>query len=117
MSRKMDMFSPKTLRLARILLLALSFCCFIVFTNLSLQNNTIDISQLAETISTPVIVVIHTVFNLLGMIFAPPGLLVSTLYQVQMGAKQHKLQTGTLVQALDQWEEGFLALGLHLLWL
>ncbi|KAF7693783.1 hypothetical protein HF521_007536 [Silurus meridionalis] len=54
--QKMDIFSPKKLRPASILLLALSFCGFVAFTNLSLQNNTIGTYQLAKAMTTPVMV-------------------------------------------------------------
>lgn len=60
--QKMDIFSPKSLRPTKIVLLALSFCGFVVFTNLSLQNNTIGTYQLAKAMTTPVIIVIQTLY-------------------------------------------------------
>lgn len=62
MCQKMDMFSPKSLRPSKIILLALSFCGFVVFTNLSLQSNTIGTYQLAKAMTTPVIIVIQTMY-------------------------------------------------------
>uniref|UniRef100_A0A671QMY7 Solute carrier family 35 member E3 n=1 Tax=Sinocyclocheilus anshuiensis TaxID=1608454 RepID=A0A671QMY7_9TELE len=62
MCQKMDIFSPKSLRPSKIILLALSFCGFVVFTNLSLQSNTIGTYQLAKTMTTPVIIVIQTMY-------------------------------------------------------
>lgn len=53
-------FSPKSLQPAQVLPLALSFCGFVVFTNLSLQSNTIGTYQLAKAMTTPVIVVIQS---------------------------------------------------------
>ncbi|KTG35266.1 hypothetical protein cypCar_00008614 [Cyprinus carpio] len=124
--QKMDIFSPKSLRPSKIILLALSFCGFVVFTNLSLQSNTIGTYQLAKTMTTPVIIVIQTLyyrktfstkikltlvpitlgvvlnsyydvkFNLLGMIFATLGVFVTSLYQVWVGAKQHELQVNSM---------------------
>ncbi|KAI5093857.1 solute carrier family 35 member E3, partial [Silurus meridionalis] len=124
--QKMDIFSPKKLRPASILLLALSFCGFVAFTNLSLQNNTIGTYQLAKAMTTPVIILIQTTFygksfstkikltlvpitlgvvlnsyydvkfNLLGMVFATLGVLVTSLYQVWVGAKQHELQVNSM---------------------
>uniref|UniRef100_A0A672Q6T6 Solute carrier family 35 member E3-like n=1 Tax=Sinocyclocheilus grahami TaxID=75366 RepID=A0A672Q6T6_SINGR len=112
MCQKMDIFSPKSLRPSKIILLALSFCGFVVFTNLSLQSNTIGTYQLAKVMTTPVIIVIQTLhyrktfstkikltlvpitlgvilnsyydvkFNLLGMSFATLGVFVTSLYQV-----------------------------------
>ncbi len=60
--QKMDIFSPKSLRPSKIILLALSFCGFVVFTNLSLQCNTIGTYQLAKVMTTPVIIVIQTMY-------------------------------------------------------
>ncbi|MBN3313562.1 S35E3 protein, partial [Atractosteus spatula] len=124
--QKMDIFAPKSLQPTKILLLALSFCGFVVFTNLSLQNNTIGTYQLAKAMTTPVIIVIQTVyykktfstkikltlipitlgvilnsyydvrFNVLGMVFATLGVLVTSLYQVWVGAKQQELQVNSM---------------------
>ncbi|KAL6459818.1 hypothetical protein MHYP_G00315770 [Metynnis hypsauchen] len=123
---KMDIFSPKNLRPTKIILLALSFCGFVAFTNLSLQNNTIGTYQLAKAMTTPVIIVIQTLyyrktfslkikltlvpitlgvilnsyydvrFNLLGIVFATLGVFVTSLYQVWVGAKQHELQVNSM---------------------
>lgn len=60
--QKLDIFAPKSLPPSKLLLLALSFCGFVVFTNLSLQNNTIGTYQLAKAMTTPVIIVIQTLF-------------------------------------------------------
>lgn len=124
--QKMDIFSPKQLRPSKIILLALSFCGFVAFTNLSLQNNTIGTYQLAKAMTTPVIIFIQTVyykktfstkikltlvpitlgvilnsyydvrFNFLGIVFATLGVLVTSLYQVWVGAKQHELQVNSM---------------------
>lgn len=59
---RMDLFSPKSLPLRRIVLLALSFCGFVAFTNLSLQNNSIGTYQLAKAMTTPVIILIQTTY-------------------------------------------------------
>ncbi|GCB86926.1 hypothetical protein scyTo_0027641, partial [Scyliorhinus torazame] len=58
--RSLNIFSPKSLRAAHVLPLALSFCGFVVFTNLSLQNNSIGTYQLAKALTTPVIIAIQT---------------------------------------------------------
>lgn len=58
--QKLNIFAPKSLPLSKLLLLALSFCGFVVFTNLSLQNNTIGTYQLAKAMTTPVIIAIQT---------------------------------------------------------
>ncbi|XP_041636199.1 solute carrier family 35 member E3 [Cheilinus undulatus] len=124
--QKMDIFAPKSLPIRRIVWLALSFCGFVAFTNLSLQNNSIGTYQLAKAMTTPVIILIQTTyykktfstkikltlvpitlgvilnsyydvrFNLLGTIFATLGVLVTSLYQVWVGAKQHELQVNSM---------------------
>ncbi|KAL6083004.1 hypothetical protein STEG23_028004, partial [Scotinomys teguina] len=124
--QKLDIFAPKSLPLSKLLLLALSFCGFVVFTNLSLQNNTIGTYQLAKAMTTPVIIAIQTFwyqksfsvriqltlipitvgvilnsyydvkFHSLGMVFAALGVLVTSLYQVWVGAKQHELQVNSM---------------------
>jgi solute carrier family 35 protein E3 len=58
----MDVFSPKRLMIKKTLPLATSFCGFVVFTNLSLQNNTVGTYQLAKALTTPVILFIQAVF-------------------------------------------------------
>lgn len=55
-------FKPKKLSVLKVVPLSLAFCGFVVFTNLSLQNNTVGTYQLAKALTTPVIVGIHTVF-------------------------------------------------------
>lgn len=57
-----DVFSPKRLMIKKMLPLAASFCGFVVFTNLSLQNNTVGTYQLAKALTTPVILLIPAVF-------------------------------------------------------
>ncbi|XP_062440282.1 solute carrier family 35 member E3 [Rhea pennata] len=119
-------FAPKSLRPRQVLPLALSFCGFVVFTNLSLQSNTIGTYQLAKAMTTPVIVLIQSLaygksfplrikltllpitlgvflnsyydvkFSLVGMVFAALGVLVTSLYQVWVGAKQHELQVNSM---------------------
>lgn len=59
--QRFGVFCPKSLPASKVLLLALSFCGFVVFTNLSLQNNTIGTYQLAKVMTTPVIIFIQTV--------------------------------------------------------
>lgn len=123
---KMDVFCPKRLPVRRIIWLALSFCGFVAFTNLSLQNNSIGTYQLAKAMTTPVIILIQTTyynktfstrikltlvpitlgvilnsyydvrFNVVGTVFACLGVLVTSMYQVWVGAKQHELQVNSM---------------------
>ena len=57
----LDIFSPKRLSIWKILPLSASFCGFVVFTNLSLQSNTVGTYQLAKAMTTPVILLIQAV--------------------------------------------------------
>ncbi|XP_055506805.1 solute carrier family 35 member E3 isoform X2 [Leucoraja erinacea] len=85
----LGLFCPKSLRPSRVLLLALSFCGFVVFTNLSLQNNTIGTYQLAKAMTTPVIIGIQTFYY--KKTFSTKIKL--TLW---VGAKQHELQVNSM---------------------
>ncbi|XP_008682489.1 solute carrier family 35 member E3 isoform X3 [Ursus maritimus] len=87
--QKLDIFAPKSLPPSKLLLLALSFCGFVVFTNLSLQNNTIGTYQLAKAMTTPVIIVIQTLCYKKTF---------STKIQLTLwvGAKQHELQVNSM---------------------
>ena len=58
----LDVFSPKGVPLSNVLPLACSFCGFVVFTNLSLQYNTVGTYQLAKAMTTPVILFIQALF-------------------------------------------------------
>ncbi|XDB50291.1 PREDICTED: solute carrier family 35 member E3 isoform X2 [Capra hircus] len=87
--QKLDIFAPKSLPPSKLLLLALSFCGFVVFTNLSLQNNTIGTYQLAKAMTTPVIIVIQTLCY--KKTFSTKIRL--TLW---VGAKQHELQVNSM---------------------
>lgn len=55
-------FQPKSLPIIKMVPLSLTFCGFVVFTNLSLQNNTVGTYQLAKTMTTPCIIFIQTYF-------------------------------------------------------
>ena len=56
------LFSQKNLHILDVLPLSVTFCGFVVFTNLSLQNNTVGTYQLAKVLTTPVIVIIQSYF-------------------------------------------------------
>ncbi|KAJ3612075.1 hypothetical protein NHX12_020352 [Muraenolepis orangiensis] len=124
--QKLDVFSPKSLQPQKVVLLSLSFCGFVVFTNLSLQNNSIGSYQLAKAMTTPVIIGLQTAcygktysgrikltlvpitlgvvlnsmydlsFNVMGMMFAMLGVLVTSFYQVWVGSKQKELQVNSM---------------------
>ena len=59
---QLKMFNAKTLPILKMVPLSLTFCGFVVFTNLSLQTNTVGTYQLAKCMTTPCIIVIQTYF-------------------------------------------------------
>ncbi|XP_078798151.1 solute carrier family 35 member E3 isoform X4 [Oryzias latipes] len=87
--QKMDIFSPKSLQLGRIVWLALSFCGFVAFTNLSLQNNSIGTYQLAKAMTTPVIILIQTTYY-------KKSFSTKIKFTLWVGAKQHELQVNSM---------------------
>lgn len=56
------LFMRKGVPMQALVPLSLTFCGFVVFTNLSLQNNTVGTYQLAKAMTTPCILFIHTFF-------------------------------------------------------
>lgn len=54
--QKWDVFVVKSVYIKEILPLAFTFCGFVVFTNLSLQHNTVGTFQLAKSMTTPFII-------------------------------------------------------------
>lgn len=57
-----NLFQPKRLPVSSMLPLAFTFCGFVVFTNLSLETNTVGTYQLIKTMTTPCIMAIQTYF-------------------------------------------------------
>ncbi|CAH3141647.1 unnamed protein product [Porites lobata] len=122
----LDVFKPKRLSVVKVVPLSLAFCGFVVFTNLSLQNNTVGTYQLAKALTTPTIVAIHTVFynksystqikltvipiivgvflnsyydvkfNWVGTVYASLGVIVTSVYQVWVGTKQKEFQVNSM---------------------
>uniref|UniRef100_A0A8C4WXM7 Solute carrier family 35 member E3 n=1 Tax=Eptatretus burgeri TaxID=7764 RepID=A0A8C4WXM7_EPTBU len=125
-------FAPRRLPLSSLALLALSFCGFVVFTNLSLQTNTIGTYQLAKALTTPVILIIQSAmfgktfdlqikltlipiflgvflnsfydvkFNGLGIVYASLGVVITSFYQVWVGEKQKELQVNSMQLLYNQ---------------
>lgn len=75
--KKLDLFQPKSLPFLHMLPLALTFCGFVVFTNLSLENNTVGTYQLIKTMTTPCIIFIQTQFYARSFSFHVKSTLVS----------------------------------------
>uniref|UniRef100_UPI00358F75EB solute carrier family 35 member E3-like isoform X4 n=1 Tax=Myxine glutinosa TaxID=7769 RepID=UPI00358F75EB len=82
-------FSARRLPPSSLALLALSFCGFVVFTNLSLQSNTIGTYQLAKALTTPVIVIIQSVMY--GKTFD-----LQIKLTLWVGEKQKELQVNSM---------------------
>lgn len=61
-ARRSNVFYVKSLPLKDMVLLSLSFCGFVVLTNLSLQTNTVGTYQISKFMTTPCIIFIQTVF-------------------------------------------------------
>ena len=57
-----NIFNPRRLEIKSMLPLSINFCGFVVFTNLSLQHNTVGTYQLIKVLTTPCIMLIHAVF-------------------------------------------------------
>ncbi|XP_076813760.1 solute carrier family 35 member E3-like [Clavelina lepadiformis] len=128
----LGVFTPIKLPLLQILPLAVTFCGFVVFTNLSLQSNTVGTYQLAKVLTTPVIILIQSnfydkhfsnsikatlipislgvlinsyydiKFNVMGTIFALAGVLVTSMYQILVGSKQEDLKANSMQLLLYQ---------------
>ncbi|XP_074661863.1 solute carrier family 35 member E3-like [Tubulanus polymorphus] len=124
--KHMNIFQHKSLPILKMIPLSLSFCGFVVLTNLSLQTNTVGTYQLAKTMTTPCIILIQTYFygksfswkvkltlmpiivgvflnsfydvrfSVTGSMFAASGVLVTSVYQVWVGSKQHEFQVNCM---------------------
>lgn len=119
---QMNTFVRKSVPIARVLPLSIAFCAFVVFTNLSLEFNTIGTYQLFKVLTTPVVAVItwqyyktkysqlvilslvpvvvgvctHSVndiqLTLMGTVIAAIGVLAASLYQVWVGERLKDLE-------------------------
>ncbi len=120
--RQLGVFEKKGgVTVKQVLPLCLSFCGFVALTNLSLVYNSVGFYQLIKVLTTPLIVVIQTLFynetftmkiklslfltcvgvaiatmtdgeaNMLGTVVALSALLVTSMYQIWVGTKQKEL--------------------------
>lgn len=60
--RVFGLFTFKLLPLRHMVPVSLTFCGFVVLTNLSLQSNTVGTYQIIKSMTTPVIIFIQSVF-------------------------------------------------------
>eukprot|EP00760_Papus_ankaliazontas_P021365 PhM_4_TR1867/c0_g1_i1/m.6980/K15285/SLC35E3; solute carrier family 35, member E3 len=119
--QRLGVFEVKRIHVPNVVPLSASFCGFVVLTNISLQLNTVGFYQLAKVLTTPVIVVIQTLYygetfplnikaslgltcvgvalasatdvglNFLGSFIAGIAVLVTSQYQIWVGTKQKEL--------------------------
>lgn len=61
-AKRCGVFYVKNLPLKDMVALSLSFCGFVVLTNLSLQTNSVGTYQISKFMTTPCIILIQTVF-------------------------------------------------------
>lgn len=109
---KLDVFCVKDIDIKQMILIAMTFCGFVVLTNLSLAHNTVGTYQMAKMMTTPCVIVMQMIFykkrfsmlvkltlipitlgviinfyydiqfNIIGTVYATLGVLVTSLYQV-----------------------------------
>lgn len=124
--QRLNIFQVKYLPLMKMLPLAVTFCGFVVFTNLSLGFNTVGTYQVTKNLTMPTIMVIQAFFyhksfstrvkltlipislgvflnsyydikfNFTGTMFALIGVLITSLYQVWVGEKQKEFQVNSM---------------------
>jgi len=119
---KLNTFTRKAVPIIKVLPLSIAYCAFVVFTNLSLEYNTIGTYQLFKVLTTPVVALIswqyyktkysqlviltlipvvvgvctHSVndikLTIFGTIIASIGVLSASLYQVWVGERLKELE-------------------------
>ncbi|KAG5481277.1 hypothetical protein CUR178_06528 [Leishmania enriettii] len=120
--RLMGVFEPKRIPIIKILPLCMSFCGFVALTNVSLVYNSVGFYQLIKVLTTPILVVIQTLFyqktfsvkvklsltvtcigvclatisdtstTFGGTMVALSAVLITSIYQIWVGAKQSELR-------------------------
>ena len=110
---QMNTFVRKAVPLVRVLPLSVAFCAFVVFTNLSLEYNTIGTYQLFKVLTTPVVALISWQYYKTKY----SQLVILTLIPVVVGVCTHSVNdikltvTGTVIAAI-----GVLAASLYQVW-
>ncbi|KAF7995082.1 hypothetical protein HCN44_004554 [Aphidius gifuensis] len=119
---KFDIFCIKDVAIKEMIPIAVSFCGFVVLSNLSLAHNTVGTYQVAKMLTTPCVIFLQILFykksfsllvkltllpiifgviinfyydiqfNITGTIYATLGVLITSLYQVWVNRKQMELQ-------------------------
>ncbi|EFN88536.1 solute carrier family 35 member E3 [Harpegnathos saltator] len=119
---KLNVFCIKNLDIKEMILIAMTFCGFVVLTNLSLAHNTVGTYQVAKMLTTPCVIVMQMIFyrkqfsipvkltlipitlgviinfyydiqfNIIGTVYATLGVFVTSLYQVMVNRKQREFR-------------------------
>jgi len=122
----LGMYKVKELNPMDVLPITVSFCCFVVFNNLSLQHNSVGFYQLMKVLTTPVVVVLQKILynidvehnlqiclgviccgvaiatvsdmsvNFAGTFWAIMGLVSTAFYQLQVSQRQKNLKVNAL---------------------
>jgi len=122
----MNVFESKKINVRDVIPLCLSFCGFVVFTNLSLQYNSVGFYQIMKVMTTPTLVFIQSNFygetfdnkiklslipicigvsivsatdvqlNMIGFFYSVLGVLVTSYYQIWVGTKQKELKVNAM---------------------
>lgn len=109
---RLNVFCIKTVPIQGMILIAMTFCGFVVLTNLSLGHNTVGTYQVAKMLTTPCVIGMQMIiykkdysllikltllpiifgvvinfyydikFNVLGTVFAALGVVVTSIYQI-----------------------------------
>lgn len=109
---KLNVFCIKDIDIKEMVLIAMTFCGFVVLTNLSLAHNTVGTYQVAKMLTTPCVIMMQIIFyrkrfsipvkltlipitlgviinfyydiqfNITGTVYATLGVFVTSLYQV-----------------------------------
>ncbi|CAF1518140.1 unnamed protein product [Adineta steineri] len=111
---QMNTFVRKTISIKQILPLSIAFCAFVVFTNLSLEYNTIGTYQLFKVLTTPVVVYISWQFYETKY----SKMVIATLIPVVVGVSIHSVNDiqltlfGTIIATI-----GFISASLYQIWI
>ncbi|XP_068985782.1 solute carrier family 35 member E3-like [Bombus flavifrons] len=119
---KFDVFCIKDIAIKEMFLIAMTFCGFVMLTNLSLAHNTVGTYQVAKMLTTPCVIIMQIIFynkkfsilvkltlipiilgvvinfcydiqfNIIGTVYATMGVFVTSLYQVMVNIKQREFQ-------------------------
>jgi len=128
----LEIFKIKHLEILNVAPLSALFCGYVVFTNLSLQHNTIGFYQVMKVLTTPAVVIFQAIYykqhftlkikaliavicvgvaiasasdieiNFFGTVYALIGVALSALYQVMIGKFQKDLDANSMQLLLYQ---------------